>query len=1121
MRCTNCEFENPAGMKFCGKCRTALGLICPTCSFENPAEFDFCGQCASALHRDTRITKSESDPVSPTVIERVVADEPFPTVEGERKTVTALFADIENSTSLIENLDPDDARAIIDPALKLMIDVVRGYDGYVVQATGDGIFALFGAPIAHEDHAQRAVHTALKIQAALNEYGTRLHPINAKPIAARIGLNSGEVVVRTIQSSHHSEYLPVGLTSHLAARIQTVTPTGAVGIGETTRKLVEGFFQLAPLGSFQLKGLREPVSIYLATGVGPLRTRFEVAAHRGLTLLVGRDSEMSQLRNAAADVIGGNGKIVAVVGEAGTGKSRLAHEFKAGLPAECRVLEASSTSHTRATAFQPVVDILQEYFEIGPIEAAEKRRQKVNEVAATLDPALSEILPYLFAVLGIQDTPDPLAHMDSGIRQRRTLEALRSLLLHQGVGQPLVVILEDLQWLDPDSEAFLNVLAESIVSARILLLVNYRPEYRHSWSNRSHYIQIRLGPLREENSLEMITALVGESPELGPLKQLVVDRSEGNPLFIEEIVHSLFEQGSLVGRPEPRLGKPLVEIKVPSSVHDILASRIDRLPLVQKELLQMLAVVGRKASLGIILKAYIESAEAVKQLIGNLQASEFIYESRSANGTDYTFKHTLTQEVAYNSLVAERRKLLHGRIGAAMEQLYVGHLDDHLAEVARHYRYSGNRGKALEYLRRAGARAVRRAAPQEAIELLESAMQLTTGIEDEKERAINELALRIPLNAAIMLRRGYAAPELEKSINRTSELARQLDDPRARTSALISAGAFLLVHGELDRARTLVDDLLQAAESQPDLRSAANFYCGDLLLWRGEFITARICFERAIAHHQPETRTFQDPLISSMAALANTLWFLGYPDQAFDMLHRAVKAARQLGHPFTLAMVTSEITGLLTRIGKYAEALESASETIALGVEYGFPVWTAYGTLGRGQVLLAVNRPEEAITEFRQAVHALGAIGTRLCLSGCTLWIAECQMKLFEAGTALTTLAEAKAKIELTGERLYEAELYRLTGEALLLHGPSEEALAERHFNEALEVARRQAAKSWELRGTISLVKLLAKQGRRDEARAMLVDAYNWFSEGTDTADLLHAKALLDELTNLGTGSAS
>jgi class 3 adenylate cyclase len=533
MRCSKCATENPTGKKFCGGCGSALSARCPRCGAENTPSFKFCGDCGASLSDRGSITRDEgSAPASSNVH---VAADASEALDGERKTVTALFADIQGSTELIRDLDPEEARALVDPVLRLMIEAVHRYEGYVAQSTGDGIFALFGAPLAYEDHPQRALHAALAMQQAIREHVSR-HAAQGRPaIEARVGVNSGEVVVRTIETGGHAEYTPIGLTAHLAARLQTLARAGSIAVSEHTRKLVEGYFELRALGPIAVKGISEPVEVYEVTGVGPLRTHFQLAAQRGLTKFVGRERELAELKRALELARSGHGQIVAAVAEAGTGKSRLVHEFKAALR-DCKVLEAYSVSHGKAAPYQPVLELLRNYFVIEATDDPAGRREKIAARLAALDPALDDIAPYLFALLGIQDTPDSLAQLDSTIKRQRTLDALKRIVLRESVNQPLVVIFEDLHWIDSQTQALLDLLADSIANARVLLLVNYRPEYRHQWAGKSYYSQLGLSPLGQESAEELLAALVGDAAELGPLKRLVADKSSGNPFFIEELI---------------------------------------------------------------------------------------------------------------------------------------------------------------------------------------------------------------------------------------------------------------------------------------------------------------------------------------------------------------------------------------------------------------------------------------------------------------------------------------------------------------------------------------------------------------------------------------------------------
>src|SRR5713226_3348622 len=539
MRCTNCAFENPAGMKFCGKCRTALGLTCPHCSFENPPGFDFCGQCAAALHGDSGITQGKSAEAKPVAAVRVVAEEASPALEGERKTVTALFADIKGSTEMMRDLDPEEARAIIDPALRIMVEAVRRYDGYVVQSTGDGIFALFGAPTAYEDHPQRALYAALRMQEALREHAERLAAQGKPAPQARVGLNTGEVVMRTVETGGRIEYTPVGHVANLAARLQGVAPAGGIVVSEETRRLVEGYFELRDLGKTEVKGVSEPLSVYEVVGIGALRGHFQLAERRGLTKFVGREREVAELKRTLELARSGHGQIVAAVAEAGTGKSRLLYEFKAMLPGDCKVLEAYSVSHGKASAYLPVLELLYRYFGIEETDDKTARLAKVETRISALDPALNDALPLLYTLMGLHEGADPLAQMDPQIKRRRILDAIKRIILRESLNQPTVVIFEDLHWIDGETQALLDLLADGIANARVLLLVNYRPEYRHEWGNKSYYAQLRLDALGRQGAGEMLSTLLGDSVELDPLKRMVIDRTEGNPFFIEEMVQAL------------------------------------------------------------------------------------------------------------------------------------------------------------------------------------------------------------------------------------------------------------------------------------------------------------------------------------------------------------------------------------------------------------------------------------------------------------------------------------------------------------------------------------------------------------------------------------------------------
>ena len=748
MHCSNCKAENPPGKKFCGDCGAPLANLCPNCGADNPAGKRFCGECGTALGGPAAAAAKKLDPPTVHVSE---ASDPEK-LEGERKTVTALFADIKGSTELMQDLDPEEARAIVDPALKQMIDAVRRYDGYVVQSTGDGIFALFGAPLAHEDHPQRALYSALRMQEELRRYSAKLRENGNLPLEARVGVNTGEVVVRSITTGQgQTEYTPIGHTTNLASRLQTLAPTGSTAISEQTRKLVEGYFALKPLGPTKVKGVTEPVNVYEVVGLGPLRTRLQRSAARGLTRFVGRQHEMEALRRALDQVRVGHGQIVAAMAEAGTGKSRLFYEFKAVSKSGCMVLETFSVSHGKASAYLPIIELLHGYFGIETGDDGRKRREKVMGRVVALDRALEDTLPYLFALLGLVEGEDPLPQMDGKVKQRRTLEAIKRMLLRESINQPLIVIFEDLHWVDEATQELLNLLTDSIGTAKILLLVNYRPEYSHRWNSKTYYTQLRLDPLGRESAEEMLAALLGEEPELTPLKRLIVEKTEGNPFFMEETVQVLLDEGALVRNGTLKLTRPLSELKIPPTVQGILAARIDRLQPNEKELLQALAVMGKEFRLGMVKQVVGKPDDELQRLLTELQLGEFIYEQPAFPDIEYTFKHSLTQEVAYGSVLVERRKLLHERAGQALESMYADQLDDNLGELAHHYSRSNNVAKAAEYLQRTGELAMKRSgSTAEAIAQLSAALDLVKSMPSSPEREQRETNLRMTLRALLL-----------------------------------------------------------------------------------------------------------------------------------------------------------------------------------------------------------------------------------------------------------------------------------------------------------------------------------------------------------------------------------
>ena len=1121
MRCLKCSTENADSAKFCAECGAKLDARCPACGAQNPPEAKFCTQCGTRVGASSNQpaaqppTPEQNPRATPTLIERPATDEAAPP-EGERKTITALFADIKGSMDLMENIDPEQARALIDPALRIMIDAVHRYDGYIVQSTGDGVFALFGAPVAHEDHPHRALLAALKMQEDMKRYSSRLRESGDSPIEVRIGANTGEAVVRSIKTGAvHTEYTPIGHSTSLAARMQALAPTGSIAITENTRRLVEGYFALTALGPTRIKGLTDLINVYEVTGVGPLRTRLQASARRGFSKFVGRDAEMVQLERALELARTGHGQIVAAVGEAGVGKSRLFHEFTIIAHSGCVILETFSVSHGKASAYLPLIDLLRNYFEITSDDDERKRREKIGGKVLMLDRVLEDTLPYLFALLGVSEGVDALAEMDAQIRRRRTLDAIKRLLLRESINQPLIVVCEDLHWVDSETQSFLNLFVESISTARILLMVNYRPEYRHDWSAKSYYAQLRLDPLGGPSAESLLGDLIGDDTQLVELKRLVIARTEGNPFFMEETVQSMFENGVLVRNGKVSLAQPLSTIRIPPSVKGILAARIDRLSASNKDLLQTLSIIGKEFPLGLVRKVLGKGEEELAPMMSELQVGEFIYEQPAFPDIEYVFKHALTQEVAYDSVLIDRRKLIHERTGVAIEETYGQQLEERVPELAYHFSHSANLEKAITYLHRAAEQARGQSGYDEAIDRLNKALALLLQLPEGPARDNREVAMRSFLGQTLAAARGFSSPDLVEHISRLDELVRRVTDPQARYVGLFSQWSVAFSRGDLKRAEELAAELLRMSpEGASDIRRPSGYQVlGTSQVWRGRPLEARENLERGSALFDRDLDNFLHnnvaPVVPNRCHLAWATWICGYPDQAHKRADEALQLAMRLNRPYSIAFALQYVVSVAHLRRSYETSKAQAESLRAVAGENGFPLWQACGTASMGRWFMEEGDWEQGDALMREGLAQARAAGGELIYLYLLSLYAEACVLHRKIAEGTRTLDELVDGIQRTDLRMLESETHRLRGELLLLDGKNA-SQAEELFRTALRIAQAQGAKSWELRDAISLARLMMSQDRPADARAIIEPIYGWFTEGFGTGDLIEAKALFE-----------
>jgi class 3 adenylate cyclase/tetratricopeptide (TPR) repeat protein len=1039
-------------------------------------------------------------------------------LEGERKQVTVLFADLKGSMELLAERDPEEARQLLDPVLERMIEAVHRYEGTVNQVMGDGIMALFGAPIAHEDHAVRACYAALRMQETVTHYGDEIQRSHGVPVQIRVGLHSGEVVVRAIDSSLHMDYTAVGQTTHLSARMEQMAKPGSILTTGETLRLVAGFVQVKALGPVAVKGLADLVEVFELVGASSTRTRLQAFAARGLTRFIGRQVEFEALRQALERAGTSHGQVVAIIGEPGVGKTRLVYEFiRSHHTHDWLVLESSSVSYGKATTYLPVRDLLKAYFQIDDRDDGRKIREKITGKLLTLDATLGPTLPAFLTLLDVPVEDRHWQALDPTQRRQRTLEAIKGLLLRESQVQPLLLVFENLHWIDAETQAVLDRLIESLPTARLLLLVNYRPEYQHGWGNKTYYTQLRLDPLPPASAEELLTTLLGEDGSLTPLRELLIGKTDGNPLFLEESVRTLVETGVLVGeRGGYRLLRALETIQVPATVRAILASRIDRLPAEQKRLLQEASVVGKDVPFGLLQAIAGLEEEVLRAGLTQLQAGEFLYETSLFPEIEYTFKHALTHEVAYGSLLGERRRQLHAAIVEALERLHGDRVGEQVELLAHHATKGELRAKAVAYLRQAGGKAVVRSANREAVGFFEQALALLEDLPPATETLTTSLDTRIALGPALIAVKGAPAPEVEALYLRARKLVDRLGDESRRFPVLWGLWYVSYTRGRYPAARETGERLLEASRSGADTGQLleAHHALWATLSAMGEPTAAVAHAEQGIALYDRERHASQtflygghDPGACCRYHLALNHWVLGYPERALAALHDALRLSEELEHPLTMAIALWVATWVHHQRGDREATVVAAERLLAVTSRYLFTGWTS---------VAIVLRP--AARGDRLDSKALGDLYGRLVSTGSSSWrhlLCLCALAELYAGAGLAdeglwTLAGIGPE-DRTG--LFAPELHRLEGELLLRRSTSAPDAAEACFCRALALARGRAEKSLELRAAMSLSRLWQQLGKQAEARELLAPIYGWFTEGFDTADLQEAKALLEELS--------
>jgi TOMM system kinase/cyclase fusion protein len=1053
--------------------------------------------------------------------ERLAAESRSP--EAERRQLTVMFCDLVDSTKLSSQLDPEDYREVVRQYQQVCSEVIQRYDGHVAQLLGDGLLVYFGYPQAHEDDAQRAVRSGLGIIEAIETLNSRLEQDKSIRLAVRLGIHTGLVVVGEMGGSGRLEQLALGETPNVAARIQGLAEPDTIIISDATYRLIQGFFDCDSLGEHDLRGVSQPIAVYRVLGDRGIQSRLDIASTRGLTPLVGREREVGLLLDRWEQAKDGQGQVVLLSGEAGIGKSRLVQVLKDCVAEGAHTrLECRSSPYFTNSALYPITDFLQWTLRFQTDDTPEQKLEKLTQNLRQYCLPLEESVPLLASLLALPFPDDryPPLNLTPQRQRQKMLEAIVAITLELSERQPVLFILEDLHWVDPTTLELLNLLIDQAPTASVYVLLTCRPEFQPPWQHRSYLTEVTVNRLSQSQIKRMAEQVASGKVLPVEVVQQLVDKSDGVPLYVEEMTKSVLESGVLKevdGRYE--LTGSFSSLAIPATLQDSLMARLDRL-VTAKAVAQYASVIGRQFS--------YELLQAVSQLdetmlhheLERLVEAELVYQRGVIPLATYIFKHALIQDTAYESLLRSTRQGYHRRISEVLEERFPETAENQPELLAHHYTESGLNEHAVHYWQQAGERAVKRSAYVEARGHLTEGLHLLPTLPETTMRLQHELRLLSTLGPVLLALKGHAAPELEQTYIHARGLCQELGDtPRLFQ---VSYGLWLLynVRGEFQQARELGEQLLVLAQHQQDaaLLVEAHLARGVTLALLGEMSVALEHLEQGIARYDPQQHHAlafqygQDPRMICQVFSAFVLWWCGFPEQSLRRAQEALALAQDLSHLFTLASVRSFVARVYQLRRESRGIREQAEAAIALSSEQGFPLWVAFSTSLRGWALMVQGNPEEGVAQIRQGLDAYSATAAAAWRPYFLALLAEASKEAGQVQEGLTVLDEALALVNRTEERNHEAELHRLKGQLLLQQSSSNASEAESCFHQAISIAQHQSAKSWELRAATSLAKLWRSQGKRDEARELLAPVYSWFTEGFDTADLIDAKTLLDEL---------
>jgi class 3 adenylate cyclase/predicted ATPase len=1113
MQCPACAADVPPDCRFCGRCGSALVGACRACGSANPPGFRFCGTCGAALTRPGEEPGAgrAGDPDAPRPAPGAPAAEP-----GERRQVTVLFSDLVGSVALSGQLDPEELHELIHAYRSACAGVVQRFNGFVAQYLGDGVLAYFGFPAAHEDDAERAVRAGLGIVEAVRQ---PLPTRRSVSLAVRVGIATG-LVVAPAGAAPGEDSVVIGETPNIAARLQDIAPPNAVVIGSQTRRLLSDRVVCEDLGTHALKGAARPVQVWRVVRLDDALSRFEAARRRTLTPLVDREEEVGLLRRRWERAMAGQGQVVLLTGEAGIGKSRIvemARDWAAAGAATVWRLQCSP--HYANSALHPVVRRLEQVLEFDREERPARRLEKIEALLAGAEQPLPRTAPLLAGLLSVPtgDRYPPL-HASPQRQREETLTALQGLLLGVANPTPVLVIFEDVHWIDPTSQELLDLLVERVSGARALVLVTFRPGYWPVWAGWSQVTVCVVNRLGPGETARIVGLLAGRKPLPEPVREAIVARTDGVPLFIEEVTKAVLESGALEERDGGyALPGPLPPRLIPATLQDSLMARLDQAAAL-KAVAQIGSVIGRQFPYELVAAVSRLPERELRAALDQLVRAELAFRHGVPPHATYTFKHALVQEAAYESLLFARRQALHARVLETLEATRPDLVDNGPELLAHHATAAGLHERAVHYRHRAGLRASERSANLEAIAHLTAGLEALRGLEESPERRAQELTLRIALGPVLMNARGPRTPEVAENYARARELCAQVPESALHFAALWGSWRF----SESFRAkRDLAYSLSAVAErlGDPGLRLQAHHCLWATLFHLGQHEAS--CEHAAKGLHLYGLGDYQahsahyaghDPKVCALGERALALWLLGFPDRSLEAIRESLAWAQRLTHAGSLAHAM-DIRLMVHRYRRDVKVVRrEAAEMMAFGEAHGLPVQRAKGMVFLGWAVAEEGEVERGLVLMREGLDVQRAIDTREDHPVFFDMLAGAYARNGRHERALELLGEILQETERTGLSYWTPELYRLRGEVGLSAAPGGEEEAEGWLRRGLDLAREQHVRSLELRAASSLAALERRRGRPGAAHALLAPVYAWFQEGLDTADLVQARELLDEL---------